>query len=672
MKHTNSLINARSPYLLQHAHNPVNWQVWSEEVFSQAKKENKLVLVSIGYSACHWCHVMEHECFEDEETAALMNKYFINIKVDREERPDVDHIYMTAVQLMSGHGGWPLNCFVLPDGRPVYGGTYFPKQRWVELLKNLATMYSQNKSKVEEYAQELTRGIKQVNEFSHLSAREISVITIQELQEAVSKWQKHFDKTEGGNLSAPKFPMPNNYLFLLRFAHLKKDEELLQQVHLTLEKMAYGGIYDHLGGGFARYSTDTFWKVPHFEKMLYDNAQLISLYCEGYRQTKNPLYKQVVYETIEFIEREMTSPEGGFYSALDADSEGKEGLFYIWTKEELKDILKKDFDLFADYYSVNEIGYWEDEFYILLRNTPEKEILTKHSISEKDLQEKISACKKMLMEQRGKRVRPGLDDKMIASWNGLMCKAFGEAFLTFNEQKFLSLALKNAEFMKEYFICADNSLYRCTKGKEAYGAAFLDDYAFMIDALIGLFNISGENKFLERAMQLTDYCFTHFYNEEKGLFYFSAQNGEALIAKNFEINDNVIPASNSQMAINLQSLYALTGTSCYEETAAKMLQQMQSEIKSAPSSHSNWALAALRHNFAFYEVCIVGKDVDEFRTGFAKHYHPNAIFVYSKQASEIALLKGRYKPDETLVYVCSNKTCNAPAKTMDEALEQIK
>ncbi len=671
MKYTNSLINSKSPYLLQHAHNPVNWQAWGEEAFTQAKNENKLVLVSIGYSACHWCHVMEHECFEDEETAALMNKHFVNIKVDREERPDVDHIYMTAVQLMSGHGGWPLNCFVLPDGRPIYGGTYFPKQRWADLLKNLATMYSQNKPKVEEYAAELTQGIKQVNEFSHLSANENSVISKQELEEAVGKWQKRFDKIEGGNLGSPKFPMPNNYLFLLRFAHLNKDEELLKQVHLTLEKMAHGGIYDHLGGGFARYSTDTFWKVPHFEKMLYDNAQLISLYCEAYRQNKNPLYKQVVYETIEFIEREMTSPEGGFYSALDADSEGKEGWFYIWTKEELQEILKKDFDVFADYYSVNETGYWEDDFYILLRNTPEKEILAKHAISTEELQKTIWACKQKLMQRRNTRVRPGLDDKIIASWNGLMCKALGEAAATFTEKKFLTLALQNAEFIQKHLIQPGNSVFRCAKGKVAYGAAFLDDYAFIIDAFTGLFNICGENKFLEQAISLTEYCFTNFYAKDKGLFYYSPENGEALIAKNFEVNDNVIPASNSQMTLNLQALYALTGNPVYEETANKMLQQMQSEIKSTPSSHSNWGLAALRQNFAFYEVCIVGKDVDEFMAAFAKHYQANAIFVYSKTASEIALLKGRYKPNETLIYVCSNKTCKAPVKTIPEALEQI-
>jgi len=672
MQHTNSLITAKSPYLLQHAHNPVNWQAWSEEAFKQAKKADKLVLVSIGYSACHWCHVMEQESFEDEEIAELMNRHFINIKVDREERPDVDHIYMTAVQLMSGHGGWPLNCFVLPDGRPVYGGTYFPKERWKELLKNLASLFQQNKAKVQEYAEELTKGIKQVSEFSHLATEETHALSKEALEAAIGKWQKRFDRTEGGNLGAPKFPMPNNYLFLLRYGHLSNNDELLKQVHLTLGKMACGGIYDHVGGGFARYSTDTFWKVPHFEKMLYDNALLVTLYCEAFRESKNPLYKQVVYETITFIERELGAGDGGFYSALDADSEGKEGLFYIWTKEELQEILKHDFALFADYYSVNETGYWEDEHYILLRERPEENIQAKYVINAEEMNRVISECKAKLMQRRERRIRPGLDDKKIVSWNGLMCKALCDAYFTFQEDLFLDLAKKNAHFISENLLDASGALKRCAKGKEGYGPAFLDDYAFTIDAWIGLFCASGEDLYLQRAVKLTEYCFANFYSAERHLFYYTSKRGEQLVAPNFEVNDNVIPASNSQMALNLHLLYALTGTAVYDETARLMLKQMSFEITTAPSSHSNWALAVLREHFPFSEICIVGKDVDELRPSLAKHYLANAIFVYSNQASDIALLAGRFNPAETLIYVCSNKTCTAPVHTVDEAIEQVK
>ncbi len=672
MKHTNSLIHAKSPYLLQHAHNPVDWQVWGEEAFARAKKEDKLVLVSIGYSACHWCHVMEHECFEDEETAALMNSDFINVKVDREERPDVDHIYMTAVQLLSGHGGWPLNCFVLPDGRPVYGGTYFPKERWADVLRNLSSLYKQNKGKVEEYARELTQGIKQVNEFTHLTQTENPAVSQEDLNGAVERWSKRFDKKEGGNLGAPKFPMPSNYLFLLRLGHLNKDEELLKQVHLTLEKMANGGIYDHLGGGFARYSTDSEWKVPHFEKMLYDNAQLLSLYSEAYREAKNPLYKKIVYETIGFVEREMTSPDGGFYSALDADSEGKEGLFYIWTKEELQDILKKDFEVFSDYYSVNELGYWEDDFYILLRDKAAGDIAKKYSLTEEELEKIIDRCKEKLTEKRNTRVRPGLDDKIIASWNGLMVKGLCDAYLTFGEARFLEMAEKNVKFLAEKLLQPDGSLFRCAKDSVPYGSAYLDDYAFVIDSCIALFCVSANEKYHKLSVKLTDHCLNHFYDAERGLFYYSSRTGEELIARNFEVNDNVIPASNSQMARNLQQLYDLTGRNTYDEIARNMLKKMQPEVKQALSSHSNWGLAALNELFSHFEVCIVGKDVDELRTGFAKHYHPNAIFVYSKTASDLALLSGRFSANETLVYVCRNKACGLPVRTVEEALEQLK
>ncbi|HWY37300.1 MAG TPA: thioredoxin domain-containing protein, partial [Bacteroidia bacterium] len=662
MQHTNSLIHQKSPYLLQHAHNPVNWYAWGDEAFAKAKAENKLVLISIGYSSCHWCHVMEHECFEDEQTATLMNRSFVNVKVDREERPDVDHIYMTAVQLMSGHGGWPLNCFILPDGRPVYGGTYFPKQQWQNLLQKLAELYTHNKDQVEQYAKELTQGIKQTDELLHISPGE-KTISKELLERSVQNWQKRFDKANGGNAGSPKFPMPNNYLFLLKYAHLNKDEEVMSHVHLTLQKMAQGGIYDHAGGGFARYSTDALWKVPHFEKMLYDNAQLISLYAETYRQTPNPLYKQVVYETVEFLQREMMSDEGGFYSALDADSEGVEGKFYVWAKEELREILKKDFDVFADHYSVNEQGYWEDGNYILLRDLPLAEVLLKHQLKEDELQKIITRSKEKLLAERKKRVPPGLDDKIITSWNALLCKALVDACQAFNEDRFLQLAQKNADFIIRYLLKKDHSLYRCCKKTEAYGHGFLDDYAFVIDAFASLFSVTGKEDYLTKSEALTQYCFDHFFSREKNLFYYTSHASNELISKSFEVSDNVIPASNSQMALNLHTLAAITGNTRYEETSAKMLGQMADELPYL-ASHSNWGLLALRHIFNFYEICVVGNHVDEFMRDFGKHCLANTIFVYSKQASQIALLAGRYVPHETYIYVCSNKACMQPVSSV--------
>ena len=668
-KHTNHLISEKSPYLLQHAHNPVNWYAWGDAAFAKAKQENKLVLISVGYSACHWCHVMEHQCFEDEQVAELMNKYFINIKVDREERPDVDHVYMTAVQLMTQHGGWPLNCFTLPDGRPIYGGTYFPKEQWMQLLKNLSTLHETDKQKVENYATELSNGIKQSDEFISVSVVENN-ISKDALESCAVNFQKRFDTKNGGSIGAPKFMMPNNYLFLLRYAHLTNNESILNHVHFTLQKIAYGGIYDQLGGGFARYSTDEQWKVPHFEKMLYDNAQLISLYSEAFQQNKNPLYKQVVYETISFIERELTSREYGFYSALDADSEGVEGLFYVWTKKELHTLLKKDFDVFADYYSVNEIGYWEDENYILLRNLSDSEVALKNNISIEELGGIISLSKEKLLLERTKRVRPGLDDKIIASWNGLMCVALCDAYTAFADDKFLQLAIKNANFIKHKLIDDAGGLIRCYKDK-AYIDAFLDDYAFVVDSYIKLFSLTGDVSWLGLSELLVKQTLLNFYDEEKNVFYFSDKNSNKLISQKVEMHDNVIPASNSQMARNLFILSKITGNINYESISKKMLNHVANELANYPSGHSNWAVLATQQAFQFNEVCVVGKAVDEFIEGFKEYYNPNAIFVYSKSASEIALLKDRYKKDETLLYVCQNHTCSAPVKTVNEVLKQL-
>ncbi len=668
-KYTNKLITEKSPYLLQHAHNPVNWYSWGNEAFAKAKKENKLVLISVGYSACHWCHVMEHQCFEDEQVAELMNKYFINIKVDREERPDVDHVYMTAVQLMTQHGGWPLNCFVLPDGRPIYGGTYFPKEQWMQLLKNLSTLHQTDKQKVEDYADQLSAGIKQSDEFISISNGEKS-ISKEIIENCAFNFQKRFDTKNGGSIGAPKFMMPTNYLFLLRYAHLTNNESILSHVHFTLQKMAHGGIYDQLGGGFARYSTDEQWKIPHFEKMLYDNAQLISLYSEAFRQNKNPLYKQVVYETIHFIERELTSPEYGFYSALDADSEGVEGLYYIWTKEELQTILKKDFTVFADYFSVNEKGYWEDENYILLRNLPAAEIALKHQLSIEELNKIITVSKEKLLTERNKKVRPGLDDKILAAWNGLMCAALCDAYATFNEDKFLDLAIKNANFIKHKLIDDAGGLMRCYKDK-AYINAFLDDYAFVTDAYLKLFSISGDIAWLGLAELLVKQTINNFFDKDKNIFYFSDRNSDTLISKKTEMHDNVIPSSNSQMARNLFILSKINGHINYENISKKMLNNVANELTNYPSGYSNWAILAIQQELPFYEVCLVGKAVDELRKELLEHYIPNAIFVYSKSASETALLKDRYKNEETLIYVCQDHTCNNPVKSINDALKQL-
>ena len=405
-KHTNLLIHESSPYLLQHAHNPVNWYPWGAEALKIAKNENKLIIISIGYAACHWCHVMAHESFEDIAVAGFINENFVAIKVDREERPDVDQVYMNAVQILTGSGGWPLNIIALPDGRPVYGGTYFPKERWLQVLKLVSEYIKQNHELAEAQANTLTGMLKSGEQISAVYAG--NEFTADDLTIIFKNWRNSFDTINGGYSGAPKFPLPAGYLFLLQYSYLTNEKDALEFVTNTLNKMAYGGIYDQLGGGFARYSTDSYWRVPHFEKMLYDNAQLVSLYSEAFLKTKNPLYQQVAHETLEFIKREMTAPEGYFYSSLDADSDGEEGKFYVWKTDELKSILKEKYSLAEDYFNFNSAAYWENNNYILLRNYDNKGIAKKNNLTPADFKNEIQNIKTVLLNERQKRVKPGL------------------------------------------------------------------------------------------------------------------------------------------------------------------------------------------------------------------------------------------------------------------------
>ncbi len=667
-KYTNSLINETSPYLLQHAHNPVNWHPWNDETLEKAKQENKLILVSIGYSACHWCHVMEHESFEDEHAARLMNDHFICIKVDREERPDVDQIYMLAVQLMTGRGGWPLNCITLPDGRPIYGGTYFPKQQWMNILLNIADVFVNDKEKAIEYASRLTEGV-----------RLAELVKVKEMQNDFSadtlhtcyiNWKSRLDNIEGGPSGAPKFPLPNNYQFLLRYAFSfpDKKEEVLKHVDLTLTKMAFGGIYDQMGGGFSRYSVDHYWKVPHFEKMLYDNAQLVTLYSEAFQATNNPLYKQIVYETLAFVERELTSPEGGFYSALDADSEGVEGKYYVWQKEELQQILKDKYNLFADYFNVNDIGFWEHDNYILLRNESDEKLAKKHNITVEELQKTITEIKKELLAIREKRIHPGLDNKILISWNALMLKAYIDAYSVFEERHFMDVAVKNVEFIFTNAEIKGNQLSHLA-GKNING--FLEDYSFLIEALIALYETTFDETYLTKANDLMMYCINHFMDKDSGMFYFTSDEDKALLSRKMELTDNVIPASNSSIAKSLFRLGHHFENEEYILMSRKMLNNVLNEFENYGAGYSNWAMLHLYFTQPFYEVAIVGNSVDEKRKSFNKHYLPNVIFAGCKSESSLPLLKNRSEDGATLIYVCVNKTCNKPVSEPEEALKQF-
>lgn len=662
----NNLINESSPYLLQHANNPVNWHAWNDETLQLAKTQNKLILVSIGYSACHWCHVMEHESFEDENVAAVMNEHFINIKVDREERPDIDMVYMGAVQLMTGQGGWPLNCFALPDGRPIYGGTYFPKQQWVNILLNLAELFKNNPSKAYEYAAHLTDGLHQLE---IPRAQEDFKAEPESLYKCVNRWKSGFDNDYGGPNKAPKFPLPNNYLFLLHYCHFEPNALIEKHVELTLTKMALGGIYDHLGGGFARYSTDLYWKVPHFEKMLYDNAQLITLYAQAYKQNPKPLYKQVVYETIQFVKRELTTSEFGFYSALDADTEGEEGKFYVWQKEELETLLGDDFALFADYYNINDTGYWEHDNYVLVRSGDDDIIAINHAISADVLHGKINTCKEKLFQEREKRSKPGVDTKVLAAWNGLMCAALAEAYLIFGEEEFKQLALANGTFLKINYLKPDGSLMRVINQNTAI-KGFLDDYAFVCDAFMGLYTITADEDWLNKAHTLADYAVAHFYDSAQQTFFYTDDSGEKLIVRKAEWSDNVIPSSASQMAINLYKLSVYFEKNAYRELAAGLLKQVIPEIEHYGPGYSNWAMLLIQFIRPQTEVVIVGKSVNEKLKELYKKTPPNVIFALSDKHSDLPLVKNRYT-DSTTIYVCHNNSCLLPTQSVQEALMQI-
>ena len=674
-QHTNQLIHETSPYLLQHAHNPVNWYAWNKETLDLAKKENKLILISIGYAACHWCHVMENESFEDEAVAQVMNDHYINIKIDREERPDIDQIYMTAIQIMTGAGGWPLNCVALPDGRPVWGGTYFPKKQWTTALSQIAKLHRKDPDKVIEYATQLTEGVQKSGLISVNTAK--LEFKKEDILIALEKWTESFDQTWGGNTGAPKFPMPNNLHFLLRHATQNKNSNLSKHVYNTLDKMALGGIFDQVGGGFARYSTDEKWHIPHFEKMLYDNAQLVSLYADAFLISQKEIYKETVYNTLDFIEKELTSTEGAFYSALDADSntlEGhlEEGAFYVWTKKELRDILGKDFELFANYYNINDFGYWEDEKYNLIRNTSDQDFADRHQLDLKTFKHKVSSWKKALFRQRSQREHPRLDNKTLTSWNALMLKGYIDAYRVFGDEKFLNIALKNAHFLKRNQLRFDGGLNHSYKNGKSTINGYLEDYSTVIDAYIALHQITMNEEWLQISKNLTDYCFVHFFDKTTNMFFFTSNQDEDLIARKTEIYDNVIPASNSIMARNLFALGNYFNNTTYTKTAQKMLHNVKKELQEYPSGHSNWLQLYSDISGAFFEVAILGTNARAHLNEIQQYYIPNKLIAASTTNSTLPLLKHRFQSNKTLIYVCVDGTCKQPVSDSKKAVSQMK
>ncbi|MCU0437924.1 MAG: thioredoxin domain-containing protein [Raineya sp.] len=669
----NALANETSPYLLQHAHNPVNWYPWGVEALAKAQKEHKPIIVSIGYSACHWCHVMERESFENTEVADLMNEYFVCIKVDREERPDVDAIYMDALQAMGLRGGWPLNVFLMPDQRPFYGGTYFPILQWKQLLENIGQAFDNHYEELSKSADEFAQNISvsEIHKYGLLPNQTQN--TIEELHTMYQNLSKNFDSIHGGMAKAPKFPMPSIWRFLLQYAYVSQSQEAKEYLENTLQKMGFGGIYDQIGGGFARYSVDGEWFCPHFEKMLYDNAQLLTLYSEAYSFTKNPIYKEIAYEIIEFVTRELKSDEGGFYSALDADSEGEEGKFYIWKKRHLEEILTNDLELFCKYYNITNSGNWEFGNNILFKNKTDEDFAKENNIEINTLKEKIKEWKNILLTHRGKRVRPGLDDKILAGWNGLMLKGIVDAYKVFGEQKFLEFAEENANFLMSKMTSSEGFLWRTYKNGVAKIQAYLEDYASVIEGFLALYQVSFNPKYYEFAQRLIEYTINHFYDETEEMFFYTDANSEELIARKKEIFDNVIPSSNSIMAQNLYFAGILFDNQKYKDIALQMLSRMKRVLGIQVEYAGNWAWLYVQTLTPTAEIVMIGKEIQEYRKAIEQHFYPNKILIGSeKESTMLPILEHRTAINgKTTLYVCFDKTCQLPTFSVTDAMKQL-
>lgn len=669
----NRLIKATSPYLLQHAYNPVDWYPWGEEALQKAKNEDKPIILSIGYSACHWCHVMERESFESDEVAAIMNRYFVCIKVDREERPDVDAVYMDAIHAMGQRGGWPLNALLTPDTKPFYALTYLPKESWVQLLQNVAQVFQTKREELEQSAESYKRaiGASEAEKYGFVPVE--ATYSREELEAMFQGIIDDVDHTRGGTNRAPKFPMPSIWQFLLHYYQITKDEKALRAIKITLNEMAKGGIYDQIGGGFARYSVDADWFAPHFEKMLYDNGQLLSLYADAYNATTNPLYKRVVAQTIEFLARELTSEEGGFYSALDADSEGVEGKFYVWEQVDFANAIgTEEAELAMDYYNVTQPINWE-EGNILHRKLGDEAFAQKHGITNDDLVLKVQQWNAKLLQVRSQRVRPGLDDKILTSWNGLMLKGLVDAYKVFGDETYLELALNNARFIKEKVLKDNGQLYHSYKKGQATIEAYLEDYAAVIEAYIALYQVTFTIEWLHLAKQLLDYAIANFYDDKEKMFFFTDANAEELIARKKEIFDNVIPSSNSMMAKNLYWLHLYFEENDYLTKAKYMLGQVKKIVVENSASMANWAILYTYFAQPTAEVVIVGKEALSFRKNMDSQYYPNKILAGATTPNnELSLLQNRDEINEqTTLYVCYNKACQLPVNSTEEAWKQI-
>ena len=669
MNKQNRLSRAGSPYLKQHADNPVDWYEWGEEALTKARVENKPLIISVGYAACHWCHVMAHESFSDESIAEFMNDHFVCIKIDREERPDIDRIYMEAAQLISGRGGWPLNAFALPDGRPFHAGTYFPPDQWTDALNQLSHLFQTSYPRILHAAEALTQGIR-ANTLPEIVNPQ--PFTREEYRKAFENQVRSIDFKLGGYNGAPKFMLPIGFEFLLQYHYLTGDQQALYGVTITLDAMARGGIYDQIGGGFARYSTDQFWKVPHFEKMLYDNGQLISLYAHAYQLTKRSLYAEIVEQTITFTERELRHPEGGFYASIDADSEHEEGKFYVWTKEEMKAVLDPESaTTILDFYQITSRGNWEGGKNILYYNSDKENFAVKNGISAKEFNQTLSQSNKKLLENRNLRIRPATDEKILTCWNALMLSGYVNAFKAFGKVDYLDGAIQTARFLEKYMLTNDGLLYRVFKDGKVSINGFLDDYSLLAEAFISLYEITFDIHWIKQSELLTAQMWNHFRDEEHNLFFYTSDQSELLIARKHETSDNVICASNSVLAHVLYKLGLLTSNAEYSEMAIQMTLNFRDEIIRHGPYYANWGMLLGKLTYPSYEIAILGEKALEQAGKIQREYLPTSLFA-GGLTENLPVLENRIINNQTVIYVCEEKVCNIPVYSAENALVSLK
>ncbi len=631
-----------------------------------------MILVSIGYSSCHWCHVMEKESFEDSVVADFMNEHFVCIKVDREERPDVDDVYMTACQLASGGAcGWPLNAFAMPDGRPVWAGTYFPKSRWLEILDYFRKTFEEEPEKMEDYATRLAEGVRAHGLDSALVTDE-AVIDAKDVDNLMKLFMNRLDPEMGGRQGAPKFPMPNNWDLLMHYAYRTQDKQALQLLQTTLDRMMMGGLYDQLEGGFARYSTDAIWLAPHFEKMLYDNGQLVSLYANAYALTGDEQYKKIVDQTLGFVDEYWSDPSGGFYSSFDADSEGEEGKFYVWSAEELMALIPdlQERDIYFEYYAIEKNGNWEEHKNILFRRKNDDQVAKQFNLSVDELLKIIHRVNESLIAVRKKRIAPGLDDKILASWNALMLQGYIDAYRATQYQPYLERAIRNANFLKTEMIKPDFRMDRNFKNGKSTINAFLDDYALTIRAFTSLYEVTFDQAWLDLAKQLSEYVLEHFDGGPGGLFYYTSDVDPPLVARRVDYGDNVIPSANSIMARNLFKLGELFYDTAYINRSTSMFNQVWPRIQAdgQPSFYSNWCQLMLHLQSPPFEVVVIGNEYDQRITPFLTRYTPDAVYLGGKTEGALPLLAHKFVEGETMIYVCRNKVCKLPTSDPSKAL----